>query len=117
MLQKLWPEKPKTVAIQTFTEKFVNSGFRLFELGFLASKLIKAPKEKKPNEEKLMTRTPGQKAKKHSAGKILIAWEQKADLLSRRGDLNTGPLGPRTMYWKLRGGVYRHCATSDEGTQ
>lgn len=47
-------------------KKFVNSGFRLFELGFLASKLIKAPKKKKQNEEKLMPRTPGQKEQRNA---------------------------------------------------
>lgn len=85
----------KQLLFSLLQKKFVDSGFRLFELGFLASKLIKAPKEKKPNEEKLMTRTPGQKKQRNTVqGKSLLPGSRRPICLAGEATWTLAPWGP-----------------------
>lgn len=89
------PKSPKQLLSSLWQKKFVNSGFRLFELGFLASKLIKAPKEKKPNEEKLMPRTPSQKKQRNTAqGKSPLPGSRRPICLAGEATWTLAPWGP-----------------------
>lgn len=105
-------QKAKNSCYSAFYRKCVNSGLRLFAVGFLASKLIKALQGREQKEETLMSTTPGQEkqSKETQCRENPQCLAAGASAEKRPCLPATSHLGPWTMYWKLEGrGVYRSC--------